>query len=80
MPWSPPPQLVVSPVLPDRRSTLDQIVGHEADPSKTGIFLCLLDDRPCLFPTMAALNSHRTKVHALGPAVEGPEWTGWRAA
>ncbi|TXT13429.1 hypothetical protein VHUM_00796 [Vanrija humicola] len=51
-----------------------------------GIFLCLLDDRPHLHPSLAALNAHRLRVHQLPapadpsalPPGAGVEWTAWR--
>ncbi|KAL1408375.1 hypothetical protein Q8F55_005187 [Vanrija albida] len=86
--WAPPPELTPTAVLPDFRtapSALASLPGAESDPGRMGIFLCLLDDRPHLHPSLAALNAHRARVHSLPapadgalPPGAGVEWTAWR--
>ncbi|BEJ13846.1 hypothetical protein CspHIS471_0310200 [Cutaneotrichosporon sp. HIS471] len=86
--WAPPRELPRQQVLPDRASTREDIanaLGKQSDPTRMGIFLCLLDERPHLHPSLQALNAHRARVHGRPvpdptrePPGHGSEWTAWK--
>ncbi|KAK8858463.1 hypothetical protein IAR55_002690 [Kwoniella newhampshirensis] len=66
--WTLPPSIPSRRVFPDRhtpRSALGGLKGRDVDPGRMGIFVCLLDDRPHLHPTLSALHKHRQNVHSI---------------
>ncbi|ORY31428.1 hypothetical protein BCR39DRAFT_526658, partial [Naematelia encephala] len=87
--WNISPTLTSRQVLPDRWTDgnviPDGLVGKETDPSRMGIFLCLLDERPHLHPSLQALHKHRFQIHGIAlppdPARDMPgdnSWINWR--
>ncbi|ODN74328.1 hypothetical protein L202_06745 [Cryptococcus amylolentus CBS 6039] len=68
--WSLPSKTPGRQVYPDYCTTQAQLsnqVGSTSDPGRMGIYVCLLDDRPHLYPSLAALHKHRHVSHSIPP-------------
>ncbi|CAK9780715.1 hypothetical protein CC85DRAFT_330360 [Cutaneotrichosporon oleaginosum] len=86
--WAPPHELPRQQMLPDRLTTSTDIahaLGKESDPTRMGIFLCLIDERPHLHPSLQALHAHRARAHGRPapdptrePSGQRLEWTAWK--
>ncbi|OCF43918.1 hypothetical protein I317_02188 [Kwoniella heveanensis CBS 569] len=68
--WALPATIEPRAVLPDRYTdpsdaTSDKLKGKESDPGRMGVFVCLLDDRPHLHPSLLALHRHRLNAHQI---------------
>ncbi|WRT67656.1 uncharacterized protein IL334_004628 [Kwoniella shivajii] len=68
--WSLPNTIEPVEVLPDRYTKSSQLLpdnmkGKESDPGRMGIYVCLLDDKPHLHPSLSALHKHRYNIHRI---------------
>ncbi|WWD18353.1 hypothetical protein CI109_102803 [Kwoniella shandongensis] len=66
--WNLPSTIPARQVLPDRhksKTALTEQKGKESDPGRMAIWVCLLDDRPHLHPSLLALHKHRHNVHSI---------------
>ncbi|OCF73083.1 hypothetical protein I204_06313 [Kwoniella mangroviensis CBS 8886] len=66
--WNLPDIIAPIQVLPDRYTKpadaqVDNLKGKESDPSRMGVFVCLLDDKPHLHPSLISLHKHRLNIH-----------------
>ncbi|WVN88770.1 uncharacterized protein L203_103983 [Cryptococcus depauperatus CBS 7841] len=68
--WTLPAFTPARQVYPDynveRTGLIDErTVGRESDPTKMGVWVCLLDEKPHLHPSLLALNKHRFVAHSI---------------
>ncbi|WVQ96823.1 hypothetical protein IAU59_003930 [Kwoniella sp. CBS 9459] len=68
--WTLPTTINPRLVLPDRYTDLssaaaDKLKGKESDPGRMGVYVCLLDERPHLHPSLLALHRHRLNAHQI---------------
>ncbi|WVW84515.1 hypothetical protein I302_106549 [Kwoniella bestiolae CBS 10118] len=68
--WALPNTIEPVQVLPDRHTKADaagveNMKGKESDPSRMGVYVCLLDDRPHLHPSLLSLHKHRLNIHKI---------------
>ncbi|WWC95959.1 hypothetical protein V866_002826 [Kwoniella sp. B9012] len=66
--WNLPDTIAPIQVLPDRftkpaDAQVENLKGKESDPSRMGVFVCLLDDKPHLHPSLISLHKHRLNIH-----------------
>ncbi|KAL0243401.1 hypothetical protein I308_105365 [Cryptococcus tetragattii IND107] len=48
------------------------IVAKESDPGRMGVWVCLLHDKPHLYPSLIALHKHRHASHGIPIPAGGP--------
>ncbi|WVR06238.1 hypothetical protein IAU60_003268 [Kwoniella sp. DSM 27419] len=68
--WALPAKITARQVLPDRYTdpaslAPEQMKGKESNPSRMGVYVCLLDERPHLHPSLLALDRHRLAAHQI---------------
>ncbi|WWC62420.1 uncharacterized protein I303_105016 [Kwoniella dejecticola CBS 10117] len=68
--WTLPTTIEAVPVMPDRYTkpselSPEKMKGKESDPSRMGVYVCLLDDKPHLHPSLHALHKHRLTIHGI---------------
>ncbi|WVF69323.1 hypothetical protein IAT40_004099 [Kwoniella sp. CBS 6097] len=68
--WTLPSTIEPRRVLPDRYTDpssvlADKLKGKVSDPGRMGVYVCLLDERPHLHPSLQALHRHRLNAHQI---------------
>ncbi|WWC70629.1 40S ribosomal eS28 domain-containing protein [Kwoniella pini CBS 10737] len=68
--WILPQNIQPIQVIPDRYTKSNEVSsenmkGKESDPSRMGVFVCLLDNKPHLHPSLQALHKHRLIIHKI---------------
>ncbi|RXK41650.1 hypothetical protein M231_01150 [Tremella mesenterica] len=74
IPWSLPSRLLPRSVSPDFSEPRLETIGIATDPGRMSIYLCLIDSKPFLLPSLFALHKHRKMVHDI-PIPEEPTKT-----
>ncbi|OXB37766.1 hypothetical protein LQV05_003204 [Cryptococcus neoformans] len=60
------------PVGDDQQQQQKEIVGKDSDPGRMGVWVCLLHDKPLLYPSLIALHKHRHASHGIPIPAGGP--------
>ncbi|KIR33231.1 hypothetical protein I352_04604 [Cryptococcus deuterogattii MMRL2647] len=82
-PWTLPPSISPRLVYPDISPAVlskdggggdqqKEIVAKESDPGRMGVWVCLLHDKPHLYPSLIALHKHRHASHGIPIPAGGP--------
>ncbi|XAO24828.1 hypothetical protein I312_103635 [Cryptococcus bacillisporus CA1280] len=84
-PWMLPPSIPSRLVYPDISPAVlskdgggDQhqqqkgVIAKESDPGRMGVWVCLLHDKPHLYPSLIALHKHRHALHGIPIPAGGP--------
>ncbi|WWC88808.1 uncharacterized protein L201_003721 [Kwoniella dendrophila CBS 6074] len=68
--WSLPNLIEPVQVMPDGYTRPEQLLpgdmkAKESDPSRMAVYVCLLDEKPHLHPSLIALHKHRYNIHKI---------------